>query len=70
MMPIEVLKPRVDPAVVEFLESALDKAKSGEVSGIVLVERTATDLIYSSVGIPDRWLAVGVLTHAIHKLLH
>jgi hypothetical protein len=61
-------KPPV-PEVVEYLESALARAKAGEVNAILLVARDPDGVTYATAGIDDRWTVLGWLQYASHKLM-
>lgn len=58
-----------NPDVVQFLEEALERAKSGETKGILLLEQSAKQTSYSTTGLNDRHNIVGYLQSAIHNLL-
>lgn len=59
----------IDPDVVVFLEETLAKAKTGEVSGVLLVEQDRQGgVAYSVAGVTNRYMVSGLLFHALHKL--
>lgn len=66
---------KADADVVAFLESALARARAGEIRGAVLItedfdrddERHGSN--WSVAGVKDRWKVIGYLTWAIHKLV-
>lgn len=55
--------------VVQVLEEALERAKSGETKGILLLEQNGTQTSYSATGLKDRYHLVGYLQCAMHNLL-
>lgn len=58
-----------NPDVIQVLEEALARAKSGETKGILLLENDGTRTTYSTTGLKDRYHTVGFLQCAIHGLL-
>jgi hypothetical protein len=58
-----------NPDVVQVLEEALERAKSGETKGILLLEQNGTQTSYSATGLKDRYHLVGYLQCAMHNLL-
>lgn len=62
-------RPSGNPDVVKFLEEALVDAKSGELTGIVLIDQTRDGKVgYATAGVTDRYKVAGYLFHALHKL--
>ncbi len=61
-------KRQVDADVVDMLEKALEKARDGELRGILLLGQDSGGVSYSIAGIKDRFLVTGFLAHAMHKL--
>lgn len=59
---------KANPDVIDLLEAALVKARSGEVTGVVILLRDDSGLGHYHAGIDDRFEAIGYLHHAIHKL--
>lgn len=62
-----VARPNAD--VVRILEGALERARKGETTGIVLVEQEITACTsYSHANIAERYKVIGYLSHCIFKL--
>jgi hypothetical protein len=61
-------KPACDPDIIKYLEASLERAKAGELLGILLLEEDATGIGYKTAGINDRYKTSGFLFHALHKL--
>lgn len=63
-----VTSPIVNDNVVEILKDALVRAERGEITGVFIVEMSATTADHYCAGINDRWRTLGVIYHAAHKL--
>jgi hypothetical protein len=59
---------RSPPEVVEFLEAVLERARAGELTGVLILAQDSKGLSYSVAGINDRYVVTGWLMHAIVKL--
>lgn len=58
-----------DPDLVRMLEATLAQAKAGEATGILLlVQDRDGGVAYKLAGIRDRFLHLGLLSHAMHRL--
>lgn len=57
------------PDVIKFLELALEEAKSGAITGVLILTQNQNVVRYSQTGIKDRFTTLGLLYHAMHKLL-
>jgi hypothetical protein len=57
-----------DPDLVRVLEEALARARSGELTGVLLLEQLSNNCRYSIVGLRGRFEKLGMLAHAMHKL--
>ena len=68
MAELSVLKRPQDPDVVAILEQALEDAKNGEVSGVLLLEQRPGGSRYHLAGIEDRFAQTGYLYHVLHRL--
>ena len=62
------VKPEPNREVVEELEAALERARSGETTGILLLEQDRDGASYFTAGLRDRFNKLGILSHAMHKL--
>ena len=57
------------PEVVEYLEEQLERARKGDMTGVLMVSQDGNgDVWYTVAGIKDRMTVLGVLSHAMHKL--
>ena len=72
---IQVLKraPAAEDAnqeLVQFLEQLLARARSGETTGIVLmeIERGQSAASYSCIGVPNRWEQTGLLYNILQRI--
>lgn len=63
-------KAPVNAEIIEVLEAALSRARSGVSSGILLVEQVeqCSKAKYAIVGFRNRLEKLGVLAHAMHQL--
>jgi hypothetical protein len=68
MAQIHQLRRPVDPDVVEYLQRALDEAKAGEITGVMILAQDPDGVRYGLAGIKDRFAVIGWLSHAMHKL--
>ena len=68
-MAIAELKREANPEIVATLEKALQNARNGETTGIVLLEQKTKICTWSTHGIKDRFTAAGYLTHAAQVVL-
>lgn len=60
-----------DPDVIAVFERLLEQAKSGELTGgLVLAQDTVGGVTYEVVGIADRFKVLGFLTLATSQLAH
>jgi hypothetical protein len=66
-MILKLEKP-TSPDVVEYLQEVLDKARVGEVSGVLIVSQGPGGISYCVAGLKDRLLISGWLFHAIYRL--
>ena len=55
MTAISVLAKQTDPDVVKFLEEALERARAGEISGILLLEQDREGMTYTVAGAKNRF---------------
>lgn len=55
--------------VIEVLETALVRARKGELKGIVLIEKAVSESNYVTSGVDNRWELIGYLNYCIHCLL-
>ncbi len=61
--------PEPNKEVVELLEEALERAKKGETTGLLMLEQEGDGVVsYSIAGIKDRFKVTGYMYHAIFKL--
>lgn len=61
--------PQPDPDVLTYLAQALEDAKAGKLTGVLLVTQQQDGAAqYSIAGIKDRFTVLGYLTHALYKL--
>lgn len=68
-MQLQKFERPVDRDLVAFLEEALENARSGELTGILLVDQMRDGKVgYATAGITDRYKVAGYLFHALHKL--
>lgn len=67
-MNVHVLPKAVDPELIRTLELALEQAKAGEISAILLLTQDRTGIDFATVGIENRWLVSGWLQQALYKL--
>lgn len=67
-MSLRKLERLPDPNVVEYLQEVLDKARAGEVNGVLIVSQGPAGISYSVAGIKDRLVIGGWLFHALYKL--
>jgi len=58
----------VDPQVEELLERTLANVRSGETSGVLILEQKAKHLSWACAGLDDRFQVIGFLAHAMHKM--
>lgn len=65
---IRQLKREADPDVVGFLEKALQKAKDGEITGVLILAQDPSGVAYSLAGIKERFTVLGWLSHAMYQL--
>jgi hypothetical protein len=65
---IHELKRPVDPDVVDILERALEKAKSGEINGVLVLSQDPNAISYAIAGVKERFTVLGWLSHAMHRL--
>ncbi len=65
---IKIFPKPVNEELVEYLESALERAKAGELLGVLMLQRDDDGLAYSVCGIKDRYEATGYLFHLLYKL--
>lgn len=68
-MALTEIKREVNPTLVEILEQALENVKSGETTGLVLLEQKTKLCTWRTSGIKDRFTAAGYLLHAANKTL-
>lgn len=68
MSNVRALSRPVDPDVVRFIEQVLERAKAGEISGVLMLSQDTEGVAYGIAGIKDRFTVLGWLSHAMHKL--
>lgn len=62
--------PKGDADVIAFLETALKRARRGDIKGVVLLAEDAEGVGYEVAGIQDRFRVSGFLFHALYQLQH
>jgi len=66
----ESWKEFVDQSIIDLLEDALAKAKTGEFKGVALVAETKDEMLYSYVSATsDRTFLMGALDRVKHRIL-
>ena len=65
---LKQIPPRDNGKIVELLEAALERAKSGETTGIVLVEESVTCVKTSMTRLKNRFETIGYLVEAILRV--
>lgn len=65
---IVALKRPADPDVVRLLEEALVDARSGNMTGVMLLKQDPEGIAYATAGVEDRFAVLGWLSHAMHRL--
>lgn len=65
---VKEIRAKPNEEVVRGLEEALERARQGETTGILLVEQDRDGASYFIAGMRDRFQKLGVLSHAMHKL--
>lgn len=66
-MAIVELKREVDEAVITLLQDALERAKTGETTGIIVVESTPKTARWANAGKYDRFELAGYLLNAANR---
>lgn len=58
-----------DPDLIRYLEAALERARSGEIVGVLMLQQDVTGCVrYTIANIKDRFKVLGFLSHAMHSL--
>jgi hypothetical protein len=67
-MSVTILKPKVDPEVVEGLRELLKLAESGELKAVVFVADRGPEVDCQQLGTLDRVVVLGNLARLMHRI--
>ena len=67
-IPLKKISSPPKPELVEFVEGLLERARSGELVGVLVLEQDRDGVSYTFSGITKRWEKLGLLSHAMHQL--
>lgn len=68
MSNVKAIERKPDPDVVKFISDELERAKRGEITGVLILTQDAAGTCYSCVGLKDRLTVIGYLSMAMYKL--
>jgi hypothetical protein len=68
---VKIFPKPIDSELVPILERLLERARAGEVAGVVFVETDpAGAACYTVTGIKDRWSTIGQMHYMLTRLQH
>lgn len=67
-MKLAVVAQKQDPDVIVYLEEILARARTGEITGVMIMAQDGKGVAFRHAGLKDRFELLGWLSHTMHNL--